>query len=550
MTPRIEDRRGSAGADADGEGEHAEPTRTEASDAGADATNVARTAGRGGLAVLGAKVYFIVMGLLQQVLLPRFIGLAGYGALSRVLAAGNVVNNVVVTSSIQGTSRTVASAPEREDEALRAALRVHLPLAVLLGGGFLLATPYLVRFQKAPQIEQPLLLMAAVVLLYGLYAPLVGALNGRRLFVRQAALDVTFATLRSALMIGMGALFVARGAFGPTGAALGFALAACAIVPIAMRLAGTGRTPTSVGGVIPSRTRYLALLSPIALVQLASNLLMQIDIWFLGHYLSGSAEAAGLADDAAQTAADEWVGVYRACQLFAFLPYQLIVSITQILFPMLARARAEHDEAAVRAYVARGARLAAIATGLSVGIVASMPGSLLHFAFGAEVAARGATTLRLLAIGQGAFTMFAIASTVLTSLGHERLAAAVSAGAAATVAVGCIALVSGASFGEAQLGAAAVATTVALVSALLVATIIVRAKTGAFVPYATKVRVGLAFATIVTAGTVVPPLGRLLTPVAACGLAIAYVVLLVVTRELTGEDVAALRAIVSRRKRA
>ena len=47
--------------------------------------SVLRTAGRGGVAVLGAKVFFIFSGLAQQTILPRVIGLAGYGALARRL---------------------------------------------------------------------------------------------------------------------------------------------------------------------------------------------------------------------------------------------------------------------------------------------------------------------------------------------------------------------------------------------------------------------------------------------------------------------------------
>ena len=47
----------------------------------------AKTAGRGGLAVAGAKVYFILAGLAQQVALKAVLGLEGYGALSSALSA-------------------------------------------------------------------------------------------------------------------------------------------------------------------------------------------------------------------------------------------------------------------------------------------------------------------------------------------------------------------------------------------------------------------------------------------------------------------------------
>ena len=45
---------------------------------------VTRSAGRGGLAVAFAKIYFIVVGLVQQIALPRILGLDGYGALASV----------------------------------------------------------------------------------------------------------------------------------------------------------------------------------------------------------------------------------------------------------------------------------------------------------------------------------------------------------------------------------------------------------------------------------------------------------------------------------
>ena len=49
------------------------------------ASNVGRVSGRGGLAVTAAKVYFILTGLVQQIVLKAVLGLDGYGALSSAL---------------------------------------------------------------------------------------------------------------------------------------------------------------------------------------------------------------------------------------------------------------------------------------------------------------------------------------------------------------------------------------------------------------------------------------------------------------------------------
>lgn len=512
---------------------------------------MAQRAGRGGVAVLGAKVFFLVAGLAQQMLLPRVIGLAGYGAFSRVMAVANVVNNVMVQSSIQGVSRTVASAPGAEGQGLRRVLRVHVPLALVLGLAFAACAPLVARFEHAPHILVPLAVMGGVVLLYGLYAPLVGALNGRGLFGKQATLDVTTATLRTVALLGLGALFVHRGASGALGATVGAVAAAAMILPWAVRFNGPlllpGGAEPSPSSAVPSERAYLLFLGPLAAAQLFTNLLMQVDITLLGRFLSQAALAMGMSRDEAATRADEWVGIYRMCQTFAFLPYQLLMSITQILFPMLARARADRDETAVRAYVVRGTRIAVLASGLMVGVVAAIPGSLLGLAFGRAVASRGAETLRTLALAQGAFALFSIAMTVLTSLGRERVAALLSVAGLALVTVGCALLVPQASFGEAQLTATALAVACGLAAALVVAALVVRAHAGAFVSGLTLLRAGGAFAAVVVLGRYLPNFGRLTAPAAAVGLGVLYVALLVLSRELSTADLAELRSLAKRR---
>jgi stage V sporulation protein B len=288
------------------------------------------------------------------------------------------------------------------------------------------------------------------------------------------------------------------------------------------------------------------MLLPIAGAQLCTNALLQMDIALLGRFLSQSA-GAGLDGEAQREAVKAWVAIYKECQTFAFLPYQLLFSVTLILFPMLARARAEGDEAAVRAYVARGARLAAIFGGLLVCVIVAMPESMLSFAYGAADAARGADVLRTMALAQGAFTMLGIATTVLTSLGQERSAALITLGAVIAVALSCAALVPGAPFGHAQLVRSAAATGVALVVSLVVAAAMVRARAGAFVPVATAVRVGIALALCTALGFAMPRFGRIVTPLVALVVAGAYAVFLVVTGEIGAADLALVRAVRAKR---
>jgi stage V sporulation protein B len=520
----------------------AEPSQTAS-------TDVARAAGRGGVAVLGAKVFFLVVGFVQQPLLRLAVGLSDFGGLAQAMVVANVVNNVVISSGTQGVSRIVAGAPGREDEALRSALKVHVPLAIAVAAVMAAAAPLYARFERAEDVVAPLLVLAGVALLYGVYAPLIGYLNGRGRFGRQALLDVTFGTLRTFGLVGVGYAFAARGLSGVLGTTLGWVAAAGCIVPLAARSTGLGApVREDAARAAPAARAYLLMLLPIAGAQLCTNLLLQVDLGLIGHFLGESAAAAAPMTDgsASRDAVKAWVAVYRECQTFAFLPYQLLFSVTLILFPMLARARAESDDAAVKAYVARGSRVAAVFGGLLVAVVVALPESLLAFAYGAD-AAKGASVLRVMALGQGAFAMLGIATTVLTSLGHELRAAAITLLGLAAVTAACFGLVPGAAFGHAQLVRSAMATGIALGGALVVAAVVVLRRAGAFVPAWTGVRVGLALAVCYGAGHFIPRVSRVLTPVAALVVAAGYCAVLVVTGEVGREDLAMVRALRSKR---
>jgi stage V sporulation protein B len=182
-----------------------------------------------------------------------------------------------------------------------------------------------------------------------------------------------------------------------------------------------------------------------------------------------------------------------------------------------------------------------------VSVVAALPAPLIAFAYPGEYAQNGSTALRILALGQGAFAMLGIAITVLTSLGREWRATAITAGAVGFVAVACFAFVPSAGFGEGQLVRTALATSIALGIALLVAAATVRALTGAFVPIATAARVGLGVAACAYGGQYLPKMGKLVTPVLAVVVVVAYLLILVVTRELRGADLAPLKKLAGRK---
>jgi stage V sporulation protein B len=508
-----------------------------------DQEELARTAGRGGLAVAFAKVYFIFIGLVQQIALPQVVGRDGYGALSRVLSMASIAYNPLVTGSIQGVSRAVAqAAPEEQPATIRRTLALHLALALVAALSFFWIGPIVADATGAPHVLMAIRIISSVLFFYGVYAPLVGVLNGRRQFVRQAGLDMLAATLRTIGLIGGGWWLSKKYDLGVEGSTAGFAAASATMVVVAAVLVGLGRAGRGGIGV----KQHLVFIAPLLLGQVLLNLLLQADLQLVGYFSSSAAEAAKLP----LTEADPLVGAYRATQLFCFLPYQLLISVTFILFPLLAKAHTDGDREAVAKYVRTGVRLALVLAGLMVSVTSGLSGPLLRLVFpGTGYDALATSSMYVLTIGFGGFAIFGILTTVLNSLERER-ASMLLTGLAVLLVVGTsFVLVPGTAFGSSILLKTAISTSVGLFAATLGTALLVWKTAGSVVSLVSLGRVVLATAAAIALARHLPVHGKLTTLVFAAVVATVYVALLLLTRELGKADLAAVRTVLARGKR-
>jgi stage V sporulation protein B len=386
----------------------------------------------GALAIGGAKAWFLIAGLAQNIVTPLAIGQEGFGTYKRALAFVNVLNNVVVIASIQTVSRSIAASNEdARGPTLRRAIVLHVCLGLALGAVFLAATPAIVAHQHAPQLAPLLRVLAVVVVIYGVYAPIVGALNGARSFGRQAALDATSSTLRTLLSALVGMWFVKQGidsGNGALGAATGFLVTAMLMLPISASLA----TWRGAGTSTLDRRAHLAFFGTVAFAQLFQSLLLQSDLVLLGRFATLDLVGRGVADQAARAGADRLAGLYAQAQAFGLVPYQLLIAAAYVLFPAIASASARADDQALAQEIDRGGRATLLVAGALVAAIAGTPRSVLRFAFGrgggdALSIDWAAPILRNLTLAHGCTAIAMVGVTLLAAAGRARRAAMLAA---------------------------------------------------------------------------------------------------------------------------
>jgi stage V sporulation protein B len=503
---------------------------------------VSRQAGRGGIAVAGAKIYFILAGLVQQFALPRVLGLDGYGALSSALSAAGITYNPIVTTSIQGVSRAVAGAPpDKAPIVLRRVLMLHFAVAFFGALALFLVSPLIGDALTAPHVVPGLQILSLVLLFYGAYAPLIGALNGQRRFVWQAGFDVLAATLRTVALVA-GAYFFARNGdrlAGVEGASWGFVASAAAVLVAALAVVGIGKAGSSPG----TGRAHAAFISRLLLGQVLLNLLLQADLNLLRRFSADAAKVAGLP----VTAADSLVGAYRATQLFSFLPYQLLIAITFVLFPMLASAKRDADHEGVARYVRNGLRIALVLAGAMISVTSGLAGPLLRLVFGAEAAALGDGALEVLSLGFGAFAIFGLLSAILNGLGREGASVGVTFVAFALVVGVSFLTVRGAPFSSDLLVKTAVATSAGIVLATGWAAYLVWKTAGALIPLASLLRTMGSVAVAVAVGRMLPIDKPLLVVPAAALVGVVYLALMILSRELGKADLAMVSQVFKKR---
>jgi O-antigen/teichoic acid export membrane protein len=494
------------------------------------------SAGRGLVFITIAKLWFMVAGYVVQFALPRALGSpARYGVWIVVLSVLSPVNNVMVQATIQGVSKFSAEIEERQGAVVRAALR----LQTFLGGGVALAlfllAPVIAWFEHDATLTPYLQLATGVALAYGFYAVFVGAANGRKEFQKQAGLDMTYSTLRTIFVVGAAA--ATHSALAALG---GFVSAAGVVLVVSIFVVGLGKrsTQTFDTGLL------FRFFSGVAVYLLIVNLLMFTDGLLLKRVATEWAQARGLADPSAY--ANEQAGFYGAVQNVARIPYQLILAVTYVIFPLISKSTFDNDVEKTRGYVRNTMRYSMVVAALIAAVLAARPESTMRLFYKPEYAV-GAHALGALVAGYVAFSLFNIAGTIINGSGRTLPTTVIGMiTLAATVAAEWIGIRVALDHGRDPLFFAAITTAATMALGLLLSAGYLWRTFGAALPLASLARVAVAYAAALGTGWawnragLMP--GKVGTLVACSAVGIVYLVVCVATGELRPAELKRLRA--------
>jgi stage V sporulation protein B len=501
-------------------------------------SNEARDAGRGVFFIAGAKAYFMIAGAAITFVLPSIFDEAVFGAYLVIAGAASLVNNVMVTGTIQAVSRFTAQARDRTRAIQAAGYRMHLVMGLPIAVLFAVLSPWVAAFfQDSSKIES-LRLAALIVGGYAFYAVFVGTANGMRAFHKQAGLDVIMATLRAAGIIGLAVL-----GFGVYGAIGGWVAATGAILVISTFVVG-----------VPQRgatERYpikpmLSFFASVAFYLLLLNLIMLQDTFLLKRLTGTMFLDAGLDANTAAILSDAQVGYYGGAQAIARLSYQAIIAATFVIFPLISRSTFQRESETTKLYISTTMRYSLmLAMAFAVVFVAN-PYEILDLPFKAEYPLNAAKALVALALGYVAFSLFAIVGTILNGAGRTTDAIISAAVTVVAAVVGNWLLIPRFDPGPDVLFACAAVTGGAMLLGAVVGGALMYRALGAFIPVLTVVRVILAAGVAIAVARVIPFHTPLMTLIEAGAVGVIYLIVLIASREITRADV---RAVLNLRQR-
>lgn len=392
----------------------------------------AKTAGRGFLIITAAKLYFMVTGALVQLGLPILFGSPEqFGVFKIVTEAVSLINMVMITGTLQAVSKLVSEEPHRARAVVNQAIKLQCLLGLPIAALYALLSPFIAGtlFNDA-ELTGLMQLSSLIILFYSFYAIFVGYLNGVKSFVRQATLDITFQTLKTAGILGLVVL-----GLGVMGAVAGFVGAAAGIFVISAAWTikmiraehpsqdaqTQDQTPQDAQEERARLKRMVSFLVLVMLYTFALNGLMRADLFMIKSIASGAPEQFSALAPIFKDISDKFAGIYGAALNIARLPFQGVIAVTFVIFPLISEATFQQDKERTKSYIKETFRYCLLLIGAVALPLLFNSDSVIAGLYSADYQA-ASVALAIMNVGIIFFALLYVAMTIIIGAGAPQVA--------------------------------------------------------------------------------------------------------------------------------
>jgi len=471
--------------------------------------NIAAIAGRGAIYITAAKIWFIVSGYGITVTLAHLLTIENYGIYRVVINTVSIINAVIVTGTYQTVSKYVSQEPEKADSIKWKALGLQVYVGGAATLGFFLLAPVVASLLNDPGLTGWLRLASLITLSYSFYSVYTGYFNGKKRFDIQAGLDISYSTLKLIFIV-----LLAWLGFGVTGSVGGFALAAASALVISAIIArGGDHKGKARAGQLLKFQSYLLLFTFVL------TLLQRVDLMLIKALSSPDA-----------TTASENAAYYSAAVDIANITYQIIVSVTFVIFPLISQSTFADDRARTQSYISKTLRYTLMVMALTATLFSSSASGVLRVIY-RETYQAGSPALRIVAFGMLFFGLLYIVTTIISASGQPGV----------SLLLGVITLVTSTALNallipsQGLVGAAA-ATTISMLVGTVLACAYLWRRFRTLMTFTSTLRIAACAGVVYGASLLFSPASKVLVIAQLIGLSVTYVIVLVLSGELGRND--------------
>lgn len=461
---------------------------------------------QGAIHLTGASLLFIVVGYFINIILGRFLGPVQYGIYGVLVSLISVANILQTAGLTQAMAKYIAENEEISDEILRSSLILQTVISLGLTIIFFIIAPYIALILRDDSLTNYIRLAALSFPIYGFYALFVDYYNGRHFFKKQAFLTSMYSLSKAVSVIILGYLFSLKGV-----------LVGYIIAPLISLFLGF-YYPKRILFRFPYKKLIIFSLPIIGYI-IFSTLLQSIDLYFVKAMLS-----------------PESAGYYTASQNISRILYFATLAVSSIMLPTISQNVQRKLLNKIQEAITTSLRIVLLILAGGIALISATSHELLIMIY-SNLYSAADESLSILAISFGFFTFFTLFATILTGAGKPKVPFVLSLFGLIMNMLLCFILIP-----YYQLTGAAVASLVSNVIVMSIAAGAVYRQFSALLSIRHVLTISsggcLAFlcARVLTENNFFLPIIYVLT-------FSMYVLFLIITNELTREDVKQLRSI-------